>query len=89
MRLKNIETPVELFELVANPGPTWSQFAEDYERALTAWEQHKLQSAIETLSQMVARNSHDGPTMVLLSRAADVWSQDLQDYDPVWTLPSK
>ena len=38
---------------------------------------------------MVARNSHDGPTMVLLSRAADVWSQDLQDYDPVWTLPSK
>ena len=89
VRLKNIETPVELFELVANPGPTWSQFAEDYERALTAWEQHKLQSAIETLSQMVARNSHDGPTMVLLSRAADVWSQDLQDYDPVWTLPSK
>ena len=89
VRLKNIETPVELFELVANPGPTWSQFAADYERALTAWEQHKLQSAIETLSQMVARNSHDGPTMVLLSRAADVWSRDQHDYDPVWTLPSK
>ncbi len=89
VRLKNIEHSVELFELVANPGPTWSQFAEDYERALTAWEQHKLQSAIETLSQMVARNSHDGPTMVLLSRAADVWSRDQHDYDPVWTLPSK
>ncbi len=89
VRLKNIEHPVELFELVADPGPTWSQFAADYERALTAWEQHQLQSAIETLSQMVARNSHDGPTMVLLSRAADVWSRDLHDYDPVWTLPSK
>ncbi len=89
VRLKNIENPVELFELVANPGPGWSQLAKDYEIALTAWEEHKLQTTIGTLSQVVAREIYDGPTMVLLSRAVDAWSRDQHQYDPVWTLPSK
>ncbi len=89
VRLKNIEDPVELFELVANPAPNWHQFAEQYEVALKAWGQHQLQATIEALSQLVANASHDGPTMVLLSRAVDVWSRDNHDYDPVWTLPSK
>jgi adenylate cyclase len=89
VRLKNIEHPVELFELVANPGPDWSRFAADYERALTAWEQHQLQPAIESLSQLVGSSFSDGPTMVLLSRAVEAWSQDQHDYDPVWTLPTK
>ena len=89
VRLKNIESPVELFELVAKPGPDWSQLAKDYEIALTAWEEHKLQTTIGTLSQVVAREIYDGPTMVLLSRAVDAWSRDQHQYDPVWTLPSK
>ena len=89
VRLKNIENPVELFELVAKPGPDWSQLAKNYEIALTAWEEHKLQTTIGTLSQVVAREIYDGPTMVLLSRAVDAWSRDQHQYDPVWTLPSK
>lgn len=89
VRLKNIETPIDLFELVAHPGPEWPRFAADYERALQAWEQHDLTSTIEILSRLVATSSQDGPTMVLLSRAADVWSRDQREYDPVWTLGSK
>ena len=89
VRLKNIETPIDLFELVAHPGPDWPEFAADYEKALAAWEQHQLGSAIEILSHLVAKSSQDGPTMVLLSRAVDVWSRDQREYDPVWTLASK
>lgn len=89
VRLKNIDEPVELYELTTNQGLMWNYIAENYERGLMAWEQHKLQPAIESLSQVVAKVSHDGPTMVLLSRAVDVWSHDQREYDPVWTLPSK
>ena len=89
VRLKNIDDPVELFELTSNRGPTWNHIVENYELALKAWEQHKLQSAIESLSQVISKVSQDGPTMVLLARAVDVWSRDQHDYDPVWTLPSK
>ena len=89
VRLKNIEHPVDLFELVASPMPEWSQIAKDYEIALKAFEDHKLLTTIGTLSQVVARETYDGPTMVLLSRAVDAWSRDQQKYDPVWTLPSK
>ncbi|MEI8020445.1 MAG: adenylate/guanylate cyclase domain-containing protein, partial [Schlesneria sp.] len=89
VRLKNIEDPVDLFELVATPIPEWSQIAKDYEIALKAFEEHKLLTAIGTLRQVVARETYDGPTMVLLSRAVDALSGDQQKYDPVWTLPSK
>ena len=89
VRLKNIENPVDLFELVANPGPDWGRLAKDYDIALKAWEERKLQTTIATLSQVVAREVYDGPTMVLLSRAVDAWSRDQLQYDPVWTLPSK
>ncbi len=89
VRLKNIENPVELFELVASPNPEWSQITKDYEVALKAFEEHKLLTTIGTLSQVVARETYDGPTMVLLSRAVDAWSRDQKKYDPVWTLPSK
>jgi adenylate cyclase len=89
VRLKNIENPVDLYELVASAGPEWNQLVKDYEIALKAWEEHKLQTTIGTLSQVVAREVYDGPTMVLLSRAVDAWSRDQHQYDPVWTLPSK
>jgi adenylate cyclase len=89
VRLKNIDEPVELYELTNNQGPTWDHVVQNYELALKAWEQRKLQTAIENLSHVIAKVSHDGPTMVLLSRAVDVWSRDQRDYDPVWTLPSK
>ncbi|HEY0983960.1 adenylate/guanylate cyclase domain-containing protein [Schlesneria sp.] len=89
VRLKNIEIPVDLFELVAHPGPGWREFAADYEQALLAWEQHDLQAAIGILSRLVTKSSQDGPTMVLLSRAVDAWSRDQREYDPVWTLASK
>jgi len=89
VRLKNIDEPVELYELTTNQGLMWSYISENYEKGLLAWEQRKLQLAIESLSQVVAKVSQDGPTMVLLARAVDVWSHDQRDYDPVWTLPSK
>lgn len=89
VRLKNIDEPIELYELTSNQGPQWNHIVENYERALTAWEDRKLQTAIEALSNIVAKVSQDGPSMVLLSRAVDVWSRDQHDYDPVWTLPSK
>ena len=89
VRLKNIDEPVDLFELTSNRGESWHHIVENYELALKAWEQRELQSTIASLSQVVAKVSDDGPTMVLLSRAVDVWSRDHRDYDPVWTLPSK
>jgi adenylate cyclase len=89
VRLKNIDEPVDLYELTSNRGPAWNHIYDKYQSALNAWEMHELKSAIESLSQIAAKDSQDGPTMVLLARAVDAWSRDLSDYDPVWTLPSK
>ena len=89
VRLKNIDTPIDLFELRADPEPSWGDLVSQYESALKSWESLDLQAALTSLIQLASQFNGDGPAMVLLSRAVENWSQQREIYDPVWTLPSK
>ena len=89
VRLKNIDTPIDLFELRADPEPSWGDLLLQYESALESWESLDLQAALTSLIQLASQFNGDGPTMVLLSRAVENWSQQREIYDPVWTLPTK
>jgi adenylate cyclase len=89
LRVKNIETPIDIFELPTDPRDDWGLRRSDYAVALTAWEQRNLQDAVNSLSQIVATYKDDVPALVMLGRAIEVWSHGHTHYDPVWTLPSK
>ncbi|MBI1348634.1 hypothetical protein GC163_20370 [bacterium] len=89
VRVKNIEQPLDLFELHGDPPAKWGELASEYKLALDEWERGQLTGAIRRLSQLVASFPDDGPSLVLLSRAIEVWSQGQTTYDPVWTLRSK
>ncbi len=89
VRVKNIEQPLDLYELAVAALGTWDQLAADYALALASWEQRELHTAVGALSQLVATHREDGPSLVLLSRSIEAWSGGKSDYDPVWTLPSK
>ncbi len=89
LRVKNIETPIDIFEVSIAPPEDWGARCRDYALALAEWEQGKVQDAVNSLSQIVATYRGDVPALVMLSRAIEVWSNGQTAYDPVWTLSSK
>ena len=89
VRLKNIDQPLELFELAVDPPAEWPQRVALYEEALRQWEAREVNGAITRLSQLIATHLDDGPALVLLSRAIESRSRDRGGYDTVWQLPSK
>jgi len=89
VRVKNIETPIDIHELFIAPPENWAAQCSDYALALAAWEEGNLQESVKRLVQIVANCEKDVPAKVMLSRAIDVWSRDQAQHDPIWTLPSK
>ena len=89
LRVKNIETPIDIFEVSIAIRDDWGARCRDYALALADWEQGKIQDAVNSLSQIVATYRDDVPALVMLSRAIEVWSNGQTNYDPVWTLSSK
>lgn len=89
VRVKNIDMPIDIFELATDAPADWHSRCRDYATALTEWEQGKVQDAVNSLSQIVATYKNDVPALVMLARAIEVWSTGKTDHDPVWTLPSK
>lgn len=89
VRVKNIDSPIDIFELPTAPPDNWETRRKDYGIALQAWEQGSVQDAVNSLSQIVATYRDDVPALVMLARAIEVWSHGQAEHDPVWTLPSK
>lgn len=89
LRVKNIVSPIDIYELFAEPPANWNLRCSDYAKALSAWEEGSLKDAVNRLVKIVATYEDDVPAKVMLSRAIDVWSRDQTEHDPVWTLPSK
>lgn len=89
VRVKNIDTPIDIFELASAPPIDWQGRCRDYATALSEWEQGNVQDAVNSLSQIVATYKNDVPALVMLARAIEVWSTGHAEHDPVWTLPSK
>lgn len=89
LRVKNIDAPIDIYELFSAPPDNWSERSGEYALALAAWEEGNLQDSVKRLVQIVANCETDVPAKVMLSRAIDAWSRDHVQHDPVWTLPSK
>lgn len=89
VRVVNIDEPVELYEVVADPGPGWAQLRDKYEEALTCFENGRIQEATALLGNVLALHPGDGPTFQLLNRIADAKTSPGHKIDAVWTLQGK
>ncbi|MCA9123341.1 MAG: adenylate/guanylate cyclase domain-containing protein [Planctomycetaceae bacterium] len=88
VRVVNIETPVDLYEIVATADESWCALRDRYEKALDAVERKEFFTATKHLGNLVAEYPNDGPSQLLLSRAVSALiSRD--DFDHVWELESK
>ncbi|MEO8496878.1 MAG: adenylate/guanylate cyclase domain-containing protein [Planctomycetota bacterium] len=88
VRVVNIETPVELYEIIAVADEPWRELRDRYEAALDAMERKEFYIATKHLGNLVAEYPHDGPSQLLLARAVNALiSRD--DFDHVWELEGK
>jgi adenylate cyclase len=89
VRVVNIVEPVELFELAAADQAGWSELKQGYESALAAFERRDFRRAAHLVSGLLERWPDDGPSLLLLSRAADCLLSPGTEFNPVWELPGK
>lgn len=89
VRVVNIPEPVALYEL-ATPGPSdWTTLQTSYEAALTQFERGQFRETATLLGRLLGAFPQDGPTLVLLARAAKALVEEPEHFDPVWELPGK
>lgn len=93
VRVVNINEPVALYELCPQPGEQWMEIRQRYEEALTLFEAGQLSKATALLGRLLDAFPDDGPSIVLLSRAATHLAEQLASpgiaFDAVWELPGK
>lgn len=89
VRVVNIAEPVELYELAAANQPGWAMLKSTYEDGLSAFEQGEFRLAAQRISGLLHDWPEDGPSILLLSRAADSLVKSVANWDPVWELPGK
>lgn len=89
VRTVNIAAPVELYELVPHPSPNWLRLKQESEKALAEFERGEFRAATRMLGQLLTDYPHDGPALILLSRAVTELAADRPDFDPVWLLSGK
>jgi adenylate cyclase len=90
VRVVNIPTAVDLYELAA-PGDTeWRDIQPRYEHALEEFERGNYPGAARTLGNLLAEHADDGPSLVLMGRAINALvASEAGTPDPVWELPGK
>jgi adenylate cyclase len=88
VRVKGIASPVQLFELKADPPADWKEMCTQYEEALAFWEAGDVEQATRRLSHLTSLHAEDGPTIALLNRALASWNAG-KPAEPIWELPSK
>ncbi len=89
VRVVNIVEPVELYELAASDQSGWTELKLGYETALAAFERRDFRLAAQKLSGLLEKWPDDGPSLLLLSRAATCLLAPASQFDPVWELPGK
>lgn len=89
VRVKDIAEPVQLYELAGADRPDWDKLKEGYENALTEFEQGRFRACTRILGSLLVEFPHDGPSLVLMSRAVNALVEEADDFDSVWTLPTK
>ena len=89
VRVVNIVEPVELHELADSDQSAWAELKYGYEAALAAFERRDFRSAARVLSGLLETWPDDGPSLLLLARAANCLNAPLSEFNPVWELPGK
>ena len=89
VRVVNIATPVNLYELSIRKDLGWNELRESYEDALKEFEQQHLHRAVHILGNLLAEYPNDGPTLMLMSRAVSALIDRAAPFNPVWELPGK
>jgi adenylate cyclase len=89
VRVVNIASPVDLYELTRTEDERWSELKRRYEASLRAYENQDLLTATKILGNLLADYPHDGPTQLLLSRAVNAMVHSDEEFDSVWTLSAK
>lgn len=89
VKVKHIEQAVDLYEIPADASPAWLELDHEYERALDLWEAGDVMQTMAILSNLVPKHPTDGPLMLLLARAIDIWTRGQPKYDSHWELPGK
>lgn len=88
VRVKGIDSPVQLFELGSDLSSDWKDVCDKYEDALKAWEAGNVEQAMRRLSHLTSLHPQDGPTLALLNRVLSAWNAG-RPAEAVWELPSK
>jgi adenylate cyclase len=84
----NIETPVDLFELVPVHRPHWSDVKPRYETALQLFEARHLMGAAEILGSLITQYGAQGPELALMARTMGCLLEPGK-WKKVWDLPGK
>ena len=85
----NIAEPVDFYELPAAPDPLWPKLKEQYEQALSLFEQAQFRPAMALLINLAGEFPTDVPTMNLLQRSMALFQNPPARFDPVWHLKAK
>ncbi len=85
----NIETPVTLYELATNQAEVLEDWKGKYELGLDHFEKGNHRLAARTIQPLIAEQLHDGPAIVLMSRAIQGLANGTAANHPVWELPTK
>ncbi|MES2793246.1 MAG: adenylate/guanylate cyclase domain-containing protein [Planctomycetota bacterium] len=89
VRVINIPEPVELYEVQRNVTNEWRDLTRSYEEALNLFERQQFHRAVKILGAILNDYPHDGPSIVLLSRASKELVEPSPYFDPAWELPGK
>jgi adenylate cyclase len=89
VRVANIETPVEMFQVAPPDVAGWEQLRDPYEQALAAFEAGRFDDAISGLGRLLQDCPGDMPSLRLIRRAGEARYEPAAAFDPVLVLPGK
>jgi adenylate cyclase len=89
VKVVNIKTPVDLYELFPLDWPFGWQARDEYERALTLFEQKDYGASARTLAAWRGQCPSDDPVLVLMYRAVRAMVEGEPPDHPVWELKEK
>ncbi|MBI1832119.1 MAG: adenylate/guanylate cyclase domain-containing protein, partial [Planctomycetes bacterium] len=88
-RLFHMAEPVTLFELADPSRPGWENLKRNYEDALQQFSGGEIRPACRILGRLIPEHPHDGPSLLLLSRAVACLVEPPAAFDPVMMLEGK
>jgi adenylate cyclase len=89
VRVVNVPTPIDLYEVVGEHTPEWLDLKARYEEALAEFEKGEYRRASRVLGGLLGQHAEDGPALVMCWRALQNRVEPNDRFDPVWELPGK